>query len=235
MPNYFLFIDTETSGLPKNWNKPYATPGNWPHAIQVAWLIYTDEGKLVKEENFYLYDPSVKINPSAQKIHGITYKTLEENGLPKAGVLNLLSQDLAQYQPVVVGHCLELDFHILGAEYYRLGQSNPISDKKHCCTMLATTHLVRNPSTKYLRLGELYFLLFQENLEQQHHALVDARATAACFFEMLEKKDITEEKIAAQPKLAEPLLKGKKHWNKLLALVCIIIFVLYLWIHDWSF
>jgi len=57
--NHLLFIDTETSGLPKKWNKPYDTLGNWPHAVQVAWLVYSESGELIKEENFYIRDEAV--------------------------------------------------------------------------------------------------------------------------------------------------------------------------------
>lgn len=235
MLNYLLFIDTETSGLPKKWNRPYATPNNWPYAIQVAWTIYTKEATLVKEENFFIKDESIRIEPGAQKIHGITKDFLQQHGVTKTEVLHKLSKDLEHYQPMIVGHCLELDFHILGAEYNRSALENLLADKKHFCTMLSTTHLVRNPAAKYLRLGELYALLFSETFPQ-HNALNDARATAQCFFEMLQRGDITEEKIASQPLLREPALSKKtKSYSPLILLILIIIFVLYLWIHDWLF
>ena len=33
---YVLFVDTETSGLPADWRRPYAEPGAWPHVAQIA-------------------------------------------------------------------------------------------------------------------------------------------------------------------------------------------------------
>ena len=233
--NHLLFIDTETSGLPKKWNQPYDALGNWPHAVQVAWLVYSQSGELIKEENFYIRDEAVHIEPSAQKIHGLTKEFLSENGKGKENVLPLLAKDIETYQPMIIGHFLELDFHILSAEFYRDGIKNPLADKKHFCTMLSTKHLVRNPVFNYLRLDDLYSTLFQQPLRQQHDALVDARATAQCFFEMLRKGDITEAKIAAQENLKEPLIKRKRNSNPLAFIIPIIIFVLYLWMHDWNF
>lgn len=45
LKDYLLFIDTEATGLPKKWNLPYNTPGNWPDAVQISWLLYTKEGQ----------------------------------------------------------------------------------------------------------------------------------------------------------------------------------------------
>lgn len=36
LQDYFLVIDTETSGLPKKWDAPYGTKNNWSHVLQIA-------------------------------------------------------------------------------------------------------------------------------------------------------------------------------------------------------
>jgi len=34
----YLFFDTETTGLPKNWKAPIEDLNNWPRLVQLAWL-----------------------------------------------------------------------------------------------------------------------------------------------------------------------------------------------------
>jgi DNA polymerase-3 subunit epsilon len=113
---------------------------------------------------------------------------------------------LEAYQPLVVAHFMQLDFHMVGADFYRIGRENPLQDLPKFCTMLASARYVSNPKSKYLRLNRLYYVLFQEELKNQHEALTDATATAACFFEMLKLGDIDEAMIAEQQ---ENQAKGK--------------------------
>ena len=42
----FLIFDTETTGLPKKWNSPLTDFDNWPRAVQIAWQIHAEDGKL---------------------------------------------------------------------------------------------------------------------------------------------------------------------------------------------
>ena len=233
MTEYLLFIDTETSGLPKKWNKPYDVQGNWPFAIQIAWLVYTNNGELVEERNFYIQHESICIEPLAQKIHGITKEFLTKNGVAKEEVLVLLAKHIETYQPLVIGHFLELDFHVLNAEYFRAGMQSPFMSRKHFCTMLGTKHLVRNPAHNYLRVDDLYVILFSQVLQHQHNALVDAKATGECFFKLRQRGDITESNIRSQPNLKEPILIKKKKNVSLFALIIVtLIFVIYLWMYE---
>jgi DNA polymerase-3 subunit epsilon len=188
--DYLLFIDTEATGLPKNWNAPFSLAGNWPHAVQVSWFVYTPNGHQIKFENHYIYEADIQITPSAFKIHGITPEFLHQQGKSRKKVLTLLANDLEQFQPLVVGHFMKFDALVLGADYFRMGWENPLDLLPNFCTMEASTTYVRNPRVKYLRLGDLYSILFATSLEQQHNALVDARATADCFFELVKRRDI---------------------------------------------
>lgn len=222
--DFLLFIDTETSGLPKNWEKPYSAKDNWPYAVQVSWLVYTTTGVLVKQEDYYISDNDFKITPSAQKIHGITQEYRTQNGFPRHQVMAFLAADLLQYQPMVVGHFLELDYHITGAEFYRTGLDNPIPALPAFCTMQATTYMVRNPQFKYLRLGQLYEELFHKTLEGQHNALTDAQATATVFFELLKKGDITDENIISQSSLLQKATSAARQatWGMTVIILCLL-------------
>ncbi len=191
MKDFFLFIDTEASGLPKKWNLPYSTPGNWPHAVQVSWLIYNKAGEKIKEENHYVNNNDFDIAPSALNIHGLTKNFLQQTGMPRRELLAILSNDLMQYKPIIVGHFMELDYRVVGADYFREAMENPMEKLSTFCIMKASKHLQQNPNSRFLRLGNLYELLFKRPLLSQHNALVDASATAECFFELVKRKEIT--------------------------------------------
>jgi DNA polymerase-3 subunit epsilon len=198
--DYLLFIDTEASGLPKNWNLPYDSPGNWPYCVQISWLVFTKEGRKIKEENHYIKDSDFIIDVSATKVHGITRDLLEKKGEYRKVVLQLLQEDFTRYNPLAVGHFMQFDLHMLGADYYRAEMGDPIKNGGIFCTMLGSKHLVKNPALRFLRLDQLYEMLFKKRLEHSHDALVDAGATAACFFEMMKRGEINEEIITQQQK-----------------------------------
>lgn len=210
MRDYLLFIDTETSGLPVNWNAPYQQKNNWPYAVQLSWIIYKTNREEVKREDHYIQDNDFNITPDALSIHGITREFLTINGKPRKEILTLLQQDLEQYEPLVIGHFMELDFHIIGAEFYRNSLNNPLNKLPVFCTMLATTNLFRNPQIKFLRLGNLYDVLFNKRLDRQHNALADALGTAACFFELVKRGEINDYKIDQQQKAFQKSKSGKK-------------------------
>jgi DNA polymerase III subunit epsilon len=211
---YLLFVDTETSGLPKDWSKPYSERGNWPHLVQVAWVLYARDGQQIKEENFYIKASDYEMSPVSQRIHGISREFLQEKGHDRNEVMLRLQQDLLHYQPLVVGHFMQLDYHMLGMGFYRAGLDNPLQDLPNYCTMLGTSHFIREARNRHMRLGELYLRLFQETLENEHDALVDALATARCFFELWRKGDIDEQSIHLQQQPIPDTALRRKPRNK---------------------
>ncbi|MCX5719262.1 MAG: hypothetical protein NT055_04725 [Nitrospirae bacterium] len=50
----YLVFDTETTGLPINKHAPPDDFKNWPYVLQIAWLLFDDEHKLIEHNNFYL-------------------------------------------------------------------------------------------------------------------------------------------------------------------------------------
>lgn len=237
MKEYLLFVDTETSGLPKDWSKPYSVRGNWPHVVQVAWVLYTREGRKLKEENYYIRASDYEVSPTSQRIHGLSDDFLRENGKDRNSVMQLLHADLIRYQPLVVGHFMQLDYHMLGLSFYRSGLDNPLPKLPHFCTMQATAHFIRESRHRHLRLGELYMRLFQTPLQDEHNALSDASATAVCFFELWKKGDIIEEVVQQQQLPAGVATRTKESWKSktayllgTLLTICLIYLLIY-WLH----
>ena len=208
MQDYLLFVDTETTGLPTGWRRPYADDAAWPHLAQLAWVVYTRAGELVKTENHYLRVPAGTMQPAAQAIHGLSPEFLAAKGQALGPVLAALAADLARYRPLVVGHFVQLDFHMLGVGFHRAGLPNPLPDLPTFCTMLPTGPLARQlgppPGRAYLRLDELYEQLFHAPLSRHHDARADAQATARSFFELWRTGFLTEASLAQQAPLAVP-------------------------------
>ena len=216
MQDYLLFIDTETTGLPTGWRRPYADDHAWPHLAQLAWVVYTRAGELVKTENYYLRVPAGTMQPTAQAIHGLTMEFLAAEGQGLTPVLGALVADLAYYRPLVVGHFVQLDFHMLGVSFHRAGLPNPLPDLPTFCTMLPTGPLARKlgppPGRQYLRLNELYERLFGAPLTRHHDAQADAQATARSFFELWRTGYLTEASLGQQAPLAVPTAAGPFDW-----------------------
>lgn len=228
MSKYLLFIDTEASGLPGNWTLPYNEEGNWPHIVQIAWLIYDEHRNLVKEENHYISADGVTINEDAIATHHITPDFLLMYGEPQVQVMEMLANDLVEYQPSIIGHFVQLDYYLMGAAFYRTGVYNPLSKLPVFCTMVATTQLLRSPSTRQLRLGDLYYMLFKIDLEHQHNAQNDARATAESFFELRDRGEISEASIIQQNKDFERHREpAKKPSGCLLPVLFLLVLVLF--------
>lgn len=214
--DYLLFVDTETTGLPTGWRRPYADDHTWPQLAQLAWVVYTRTGELVKTENHYLRVPAGTMQPSAQAIHGLSFEFLAAEGQELGPVLGALAADLAHYRPLVVGHFVQLDFHMLGVGFHRAGLPNPLPGLPTFCTMLPTGPLARRsgppPGREYLRLNELYEQLFGAPLARHHDAQADAQATARCFFELWRTGFLTEDSLGQQAPLAVPTAAGAFDW-----------------------
>ena len=140
----------------------------------------------------------------------------------------MLADDVIKYRPLVVGHFMQFDFHVLGAEFYRSGIEDPIKRDMTFCTMVATTNMVKNPATKYFKLGELYETLFHSQLYNQHDAIVDATATADCFFELLKRGEVNDETIACQQKEGAVKLEEMPNSSGCAIPLVFIIFLIFL-------
>jgi len=189
--DHFLFIDTETSGLPKNWRAPYSKENNWPHILQIAWIIFDSNYTEVKRENHYIKNNNVSINKAAQKIHNITTEFLKINGEPIERVMQLFCDDMIRFNPLVIGHFIELDFHMVNVELNRLGMESIFETSTFYCTMKTSADYVTNSIISHLKLDKFYTILFNEEPEESHNALTDASNTSKIFFHLLQDKKIS--------------------------------------------
>ena len=182
----YLFFDTETTGLPSG---PVSDYQKWPRLIQIAWLLI-DENRDIKSKNSYIVRPEgYSIPKRVIKIHGITMKKALEEGVALDYVLRRFLGD-ANFAELLVAHNIAYDLGVIKGEMIRKKIPDFLRGYSQFCTMTSKPVLDycrsfrANGSRQCPSLSELYLLLFGENLDNAHDALIDAEACANCFFEL---------------------------------------------------
>lgn len=184
----YLFFDTETTGLPRNWNAPVSDLDNWPRLVQIAWVFYKN-GIKISSSDFIIKPEGFRIPIDASNIHGITTERAEKDGTPLQVVLREF-QNIMEQSDCLVAHNISFDEKIMGAEFLRKDMPNGLISKKTICTKERSTNFCAIPSPngysdyKWPKLSELYLKLFGTEFEDSHSALADVNATAECFWEL---------------------------------------------------
>jgi DNA polymerase-3 subunit epsilon len=194
-----LFFDTETSGLPKNWNAPVEQLDNWPRLIQLAWQVYDLQGKLIEEEEYVIKPNGFEIPIEASNVHKITTQKAHEIGVDLSLILDIFSNAIKD-SDLLVAHNYSFDYSIIGAELLRNGLENNLKNKEYICTMKSSTDFcnISGPyGNKWPKLEELYYKLFQETFNA-HDALDDIRATSRCFWKLVSLKIIIHEYLSVK-------------------------------------
>lgn len=182
----YLFFDTETTGVPRNYKAPVTDSANWPRLVQLGWIVTDDMGIEIKVANSIIRPDGFTIPAEVAKLHGITTERALAEGEPLLDVLQRFSSDLSEVQ-YIVGHNIEFDKNIVSAELCRMKMSYRFNQWQSYCTMQAGTNLCRiyGPyGYKWPKLIELYKKLFGRIFEDAHNAFADITATKECFWEM---------------------------------------------------
>jgi DNA polymerase III subunit epsilon len=181
-----LFFDTETTGVPRNYKAPASDLKNWPRLVQIAWLLADDDGGEIESAEYIVKPEGFTIPAEAARIHGISTEMAIRDGLDIKSVLAEALMCLGKVSQLV-GHNIDFDEKILGAELLRAGHPNCVETKQRLCTMRSATDYCRLPGPygyKWPKLEELHRKLFNQPLDGAHRALVDVRACAKCYFEL---------------------------------------------------
>ena len=182
----YLFFDTETTGLPRDWNAPVSRLDNWPRLVQLAYLHFDREGNLLEEGDFIIKPESFSIPAQASMVHGISTERALQEGQDLKAVLEQFKA-LIEQSTFLVAHNISFDEKIMGAEFLRKHFDNPIPLKRKICTMQKSIDFCAIPNRygyKWPKLSELHHKLFGYNFEESHNAAADIKATAKCFWEL---------------------------------------------------
>jgi DNA polymerase III epsilon subunit-like protein len=182
----YLFFDTETTGLPRNWNAPITDVNNWPRLVQLAWILFDENGKKLRSGNNIIRPDGFTIPPDSSHIHGITTERALAEGIPIREALEIF-RDTINDSSHIVAHNIDFDEKIIGAEFIRANIPHHFQRKIKICTMKSTVNFCAIPSPRGLKwpqLSELHTKLFGETFKDAHDASVDISATAKCFWEL---------------------------------------------------
>ena len=193
----FLVFDTETTGLPKNYNAPLTDFDNWPRMVQLAWQVHDDKGRFVEAHNYIIQPEGFEIPIDAKMVHHISTKYATEHGKPLGEVLAIFLKSAAKATRLV-GHNIDFDLNVLGCEFLRCGRENPLRRWQiiDTCTE-KTAEFCQFPGGKggkfkLPRLGEFHHLLFGEYFDSAHNASADVEATARVFLELIRRGVLDE-------------------------------------------
>jgi DNA polymerase III subunit epsilon len=189
----YLFFDTETTGVPKNYKASPHEVDNWPRVIQLAWAFYNEDAQLIASDCNLIYPNGWEI-PTAQFWieHGYSTEKSKAEGIrietALDGFINVINE--TKY---LIAHNIQFDLPIVQAEMIRAEMSAQAKPQRFC-TMTSTTNLCKiqgkNKGYKWPKLEELHRFLFNEDFDGAHDALNDVKATAKCFFELLKREVI---------------------------------------------
>lgn len=199
----YLIFDTETTGLPRNFNAPITDLDNWPRVVQLAWQLHDEAGELVSQQDFIIQPDGFNIPFESERVHGISTELARAVGEPLTTVLERFQKDLAKAN-FMVGHNLKFDINVLGCEFVRLGQDTPLTKPVlDTCTersaLLCQIPGGRGGKFKLPTLTELHEYLFGEAFNEAHNATADVESTTRCFLELLRKEHYTLEEILQEP------------------------------------
>ncbi len=196
----YLIFDTETTGLPKNWNAPITDSDNWPRCIQIAWQLHDEMGQLIEHQDYLVKPEGFNIPYDAERIHGISTELAEAEGISLTEVLEKFNEALGKAK-FIVGQNLGFDVNIMGAELYRMGVDSPMASMPvlDTCTEVTASLLKlpggRGGKFKLPTLTELHSYLFNVPFAEAHNATADVEATTRCFLELIKREVFTKEEL----------------------------------------
>ncbi len=185
----YLIFDTETTGKIENWKAPVSEFESFPRVVQLAWQLHDYKGALIEVKNFIIKPDGYTIPFNAEKIHGISTERAMRQGVSMEFVMDEFKKALDETD-FVVGHNIEFDNKVLGAEYARANRDDGLLKKKELDTMRASTDFCKLPggrgkSFKFPTLNELSLKLFNQAVDNAHNASADVEATSRCFLELI--------------------------------------------------
>lgn len=184
----YIFFDTETNGLPKDWKAPADEFDKWPRIIQLAYAIYDENYELIVKRCDLIQPDGWEIpNEPFWIKNGFSTEKNKAEGVPLRHALSsfVSQRSIAKYS---IAHNMAFDGKIIRAEMIRMGLNVEFESEK-VCTMTASTQFCKLPNAKgngykWPKLEELHRILFKADFEGAHDAMADVLACAKCFFEL---------------------------------------------------
>ena len=202
-----LFLDTETTGLPKRVKSTEESSAEnqetiWPEVVQLSYALYktrpTSHEKLAEEDD--IIKVQTPISTAAIKVHGITEEKAAREGKDPAEIYRKLVSYIKKADCIVI-HNVPFDKNVIEANLRRYGfskEADKFISKRFIDTMILGAPICKIPNTKvggfkWPKLGELYnFLMYKDcyssnsDLEGLHNSRNDVSCMVKCFYKLFE-------------------------------------------------
>lgn len=192
-----LIVDTETTGLPKYKDSSIYKTWEWPHILQISWILWDQEKNNFSnhENDFINIEDNILIQEESFKTHGLTRNYLNKNGIDLLCALDKFRKAMNECN-LVIGHNISFDKRMIIVECIR--KKIKLTWKPVFCTMKNAVDLCKIEKYnkegelyyKYPTLKELHFYLFKTNPRNLHDAFIDITICLRCYCKMVYDKDI---------------------------------------------
>lgn len=192
-----IVLDTETTGIIRNWKNHLDVINIQPEVIELAYFILDSKDCIVKKRNYYIKPMKMSISNKSQDIHGITREYLKDKGKNVKRVLKLLQHDI-QDVTTIIGHNILFDIKMVEIECKRNSIHIDFGKLGKICTMKTGMYYTKMPiknitsiglitlrsNYKYPKLGELYQQLYDTVPFYLHNAYMDIKYTYLCYIKL---------------------------------------------------
>jgi len=182
-----IVFDTETTG---KYNGRIALDDDrQPDMVELAAIKRNSEREIIDSLVTYVI-PQKPIDPGAEKVHGISMRQAQEEGISRKEALSkflIMCSDA----DTIIAHNIKFDMTIMAIAAMREGMTEEfqkcVGQKKHFCTMTNSTNILKLKSTgygpyKWPSLAEAYeYLVDAKGFEGAHAAMEDVKACASVF------------------------------------------------------
>jgi DNA polymerase-3 subunit alpha len=187
-----LFFDTETTGLPKQRNRPATEdPNNWPEPVSISWIVSLNS-KILRAKSYIVKPAGWQIPGESVQIHGISQEMAQAYGFELNHILGEFIRDLRTVD-VVIAHNLEFDKNVITAASIRLKNDHALLwPALEFCTMENSRIICKLPllspnamfKFKSPKLSELYKYVFNQEPQKLllHSSLGDVMILYTIFF-----------------------------------------------------
>ena len=204
-----IVFDTETTGLPADYNASFSDSSKWPHIIQLAYIVFDTETKEILDysDKIIKLNDSVSISPESIAVHKITRERSQNEGIHIKEALNDFLEWIENID-IIIAHNINFDKKMIIVECYRNQINNgfcfyrnkkPI---KEFCTMKNTINICKIPAinkktgetyNKYPTLTELHTHLFGVPPKNTHNAIADVMICLRSYIKLTDLYDIAND------------------------------------------
>ena len=199
----YLFIDTETNGLPDMTNIKY---GNYPiftninkyntaRIIQLSFMLCDENLNELEMHDYVIKRENFEINNF--EFHGITNEK-SDNGIDFYEAINIFMNTLGKCK-YIVAHNTNFDLNVIKSEFCRrnmIDHIKKLSIYQDICTVKKFKYIVK-AKNKYNKikdpsLKELYYYAFNKELENAHNSKYDVINLQKAVKDLFDKKVIKD-------------------------------------------